>query len=121
MLKSIQIKGYRGFADFEMGDIGDVNLLVGQNNSGKTSVLEALYLLASQGDPVSLWRVLWRRSERLPDRPNRNQQPELDICHLFTGHDLHMGSSFTFSAKNQNPSRNVTFTIGEVGDEQRAK
>src|ERR1035441_2600742 len=71
MIKSIQIKGYRGFSEFEMKGLERVTLLVGTNNSGKTSALEALFLLASQGDPVSLWRVLWRRSEKLPERPNR--------------------------------------------------
>jgi len=76
--------------------------------------------LASQGDPYSLWRVLWRRSERLPEAPNR-PGPELDICHLFTGHDLRMGSKFVLSAENQTPGRNVTFTIGEVSEEPRAK
>lgn len=103
-----------------MKNLGRVNLLVGTNNSGKTSALEALYLLASQGDPASLWRVLWRRSERLPDRASRNN-PELDMCHLFTGHDLRMGSKFTLSAENDAPGRNMSFTIGEVPDEPRSK
>lgn len=120
MIKSINIQGYRGFSEFEMTGLARVNLLVGTNNSGKTSSLEALYLLASQGDPYSLWRVLWRRSERLPEAPNR-PSPELDICHLFTGHDLRMGSKFVLSADNQTPGRNVTFTIGEVGEEPRTK
>jgi hypothetical protein len=120
MIKSIHIQGYRGFSEFEMSGLARVNLLVGTNNSGKTSSLEALYLLASQGDPYSLWRVLWRRSERLPERPNRPQS-ELDVCHLFTGHDLKLGSKFVLSADNQTPGRNVSFTIGELGDEPRTK
>jgi hypothetical protein len=120
MIKSIQIHGYRGFESFEMSDLKRVTLLVGTNNSGKTSVLEALYLLASQGDPFSLWRVLWRRSERLVER-NPNNYPELDVCHLFTGHDLHLGSKFSLSAENQTPGRNVSFTIGEISDEERPK
>ncbi|MDP9010154.1 MAG: AAA family ATPase [Pseudomonadota bacterium] len=36
-----------------MDGLGRINLLVGKNNSGKTSVLEALYLLAANGDPCS--------------------------------------------------------------------
>ena len=47
MISSINIKGFRGFSRFEMSDLGRVNLLVGANNSGKTSLLEALYLLTS--------------------------------------------------------------------------
>lgn len=120
MIRSIQVQGYRGFNTFEMSGLKRVTLLVGTNNSGKTSALEALYLLASQGDPYSLWRVLWRRSERITERQNGNY-PELDLCHLFHGHDLHLGSKFTLSAENQTPGRNVTFTISESADESRPK
>jgi hypothetical protein len=120
MIKSIQISGYRGFSSFEMNGLRQVNLLVGTNNSGKTSALEALYLLASQGDPYSLWRVLWRRSERLPERPGGNYS-ELDLSHLFTGHEMHLGSQFTLTAENDSPSRSVQFAIIEITDEQRPK
>jgi hypothetical protein len=120
MIKSIHIQGYRGFIDFEMSGLQRVNLLVGTNNSGKTSALEALFLLASQGDPISLWRVLWRRSERLTERQTANY-PELDVSHLFTGHELHPGSQFTLSAENDSPARSVQFSIGEISDEQRPK
>src|SRR5438270_11166835 len=65
MISSIKITGYRGFSDFEMSGLERVNLLVGTNNSGKTSALEAIFLLISRGDPSALWQVLWRRGERL--------------------------------------------------------
>jgi AAA15 family ATPase/GTPase len=54
MISGIQIEGYRGFRQFEMSNLGRVNLLVGTNNSGKTSVLEAIDILSSRGDPISL-------------------------------------------------------------------
>jgi hypothetical protein len=38
---------------------------------------------------------------------------------LFHGHDLKRGMKITLSAENQTPNRNVTFTIGDVGDEQK--
>jgi hypothetical protein len=120
MISSIQIEGYRGFERFEMTNLGRLNLLVGVNNSGKTSVLEALYLLTSRGDPMALWQLLWRRGERLPgERNNRNPNPELDVCHLFTGHETHVGSKFTLSARNQTPERSVTFTIAELSSKER--
>lgn len=120
MISSIHIRGYRGFEDFEMGGLERVNLLVGTNNSGKTSVLEALYLLTSRGAPYALWQVLWRRGERFPER-GPNISPEMDVCHLFTGHEVHLGSKFTFSATNQTPEKHVTFSIGEISDEQSPK
>src|SRR5437870_8122073 len=107
MISSIQIIGYRGFEHFEVSALGRVNLLVGTNNSGKTSVLEAIHLLNSRGDPVALWQVLFRRGERLATTIDRSHDrpPELDASHLFTGHGLHLGSKFSLIAKNQTPER----------------
>ena len=48
MISSLNINGYRGLENFEMTGLGRINLLVGTNNSGKTSVLESIHLLASQ-------------------------------------------------------------------------
>ena len=51
-----------------MTGLGRVNLLVGSNNSGKTSILEAIYLLDAMGDPSAIWKLLSRRGEWLaPD------------------------------------------------------
>ena len=118
MISSIHIRGYRGFMDFEMSGLERVNLLVGTNNSGKTSVLEAIYLLASRGDPLALWGVLWRRGERLAGVDRNERSPELDVSHLFNGHDAHVGSKFALSAKNDTPERQVTFSIGEIKIDQ---
>ena len=48
LIRDLRIKGYRCFEDFSMDDLTRVNLLVGNNNSGKTSFLEAIYLLVNQ-------------------------------------------------------------------------
>ncbi|WP_202222010.1 AAA family ATPase [Okeania sp. KiyG1] len=47
MLKSLTINNFRCFQSFELQNLGRVNLLVGMNNSGKTSILEAIQLLYS--------------------------------------------------------------------------
>ncbi len=52
MLQSMKIQNYRSFRCLEMDDLGAVNLVVGKNNSGKTSLLEAVYLLAGGGDAL---------------------------------------------------------------------
>jgi hypothetical protein len=111
-----------------MNDLGRINLLVGTNNSGKTSVLEAIYLLSSAGDPAALWQLLWRRGERLPamlsatgDRPPRRSPIELDVSHLFTGHEAQPGSSIRISAKNQTPERTLEYAIAEVSPRDQAE
>ena len=42
MYSSIQISGYRGLDSFRLEGLGRINLLVGTNNSGKTSILECI-------------------------------------------------------------------------------
>ncbi|MGK7883161.1 MAG: ATP/GTP-binding protein [Crocosphaera sp.] len=45
MIRDLNIKNYRCFEDFSVDGLAQVNLIVGDNNSGKTSLLEAIYLL----------------------------------------------------------------------------
>ena len=112
MISSIQIAGYWGLEHLEMSGLGRVNLLVGTNNSGKTSVLEAIEILSSKGDPVSIWQILWRRGERLTTAipvaaEGRGQRLhiEADACHLFTGHDMRPGTKFSITAKNDDATQ----------------
>ena len=51
MFKSIKIKNLRAITELEIDNLGQVNLLVGQNNCGKTTVLEALFLLIGATNP----------------------------------------------------------------------
>jgi len=44
MIHSFHIKNYRGFSDFKIEPLEQVNLIAGSNNVGKTSLLEGLYL-----------------------------------------------------------------------------
>jgi hypothetical protein len=116
MISSLQIEGYRGFEQFEMTDLGRLNLLVGLNNSGKTSVLEALYLLASSGGPSAMWQILRHPGEQLPSEPNNknSNSPEPDVRHLFIGHEPRVGSKFTLSARNDTAERSITLSIAEL-------
>ncbi len=47
VLKNLKIGGFRGIRNLDVPALGAINLVVGDNNSGKTSVLEALQLLRS--------------------------------------------------------------------------
>lgn len=48
MLKSLHIKNFRCFRDLQVEPLKRVNLITGQNNTGKTGVLEALTLLLDE-------------------------------------------------------------------------
>ncbi|CAO5023463.1 AAA+ ATPase domain-containing protein [Microcystis aeruginosa] len=63
MLQSLKIEGFRGFQNFEMANLGRINLLVGKNNSGKTSILEAILIYVSKLDIGKIQKILNHRGE----------------------------------------------------------
>lgn len=57
----LQISGYRGFGTLDLPQLGQVNIFVGDNNSGKTSLLEAISILCNPLDPFQWLGVSQRR------------------------------------------------------------
>lgn len=57
MYTSLSIKGFRAFQSLEIEGLKRVNLFTGRNNSGKTSVLEAVYLLWGSNDASRVQRL----------------------------------------------------------------
>jgi len=101
MIKQLTIEGFRGFPRFELQGLGRINLLVGTNNCGKTSILEAIQLFGSSGDPSCLWQLAARRGEHVVDSPDarRVTTVQADVCHFFHGHMLDIGSMFRITAR----------------------
>ena len=66
----ISIKGFRGIKSLEISGLSRVNLFVGKNNSSKTSVLEAVYILCGAYNPNLLINVDNFRGMIL-DEPNK--------------------------------------------------
>ena len=86
MLRSLQIENFRGLKKFSMAGLGRVNLLVGTNNCGKTSVLEAIHLLLDETiEPII--RAQLAREERLANG-------SWDTAQLFHGRRIQPGSAF---------------------------
>ena len=59
-LENLTIHRFRGLRDLHLESLGQINLLVGVNNSGKTSVLEAVSTYCNPLDPV-VWLSIARR------------------------------------------------------------
>ncbi|MCK6411782.1 MAG: AAA family ATPase [Azonexus sp.] len=73
MIDSLTIRNFRLFDELEIPKLGQVNLIVGKNNSGKSSLLEALSIFASQGNPATLSTLLGQHDENLRfDNPLAN-------------------------------------------------
>jgi AAA15 family ATPase/GTPase len=81
MLDSLHIKNFRCFEDLTIPSLGRVNLIVGKNNSGKSTLLDAIYLYANGGNAWAIKKILTDRNEFPqfdPTPPNgfTIQQPE---------------------------------------------
>ena len=60
MINSFEIKRYRCFSSVSARNLSRVNIIVGQSGSGKTALLEALWLCAG-GSPNHYFSLLgWR-------------------------------------------------------------
>jgi AAA15 family ATPase/GTPase len=72
MLRSLEIRNYRHLRHLTVEKLGRVNLLVGKNNTGKTSVLEAVAIHAEQRNELPTIRKLLRKRDVFyPDFENK--------------------------------------------------
>ena len=76
MLRNLKLEEYRSFDEYELSNLSRVNLLVGKNDCGKTSILEAIHFLVSRGDPEVLVKCADRRGEGTDVAP-RSAAPSL--------------------------------------------
>jgi predicted ATPase len=84
MLSSLYISNFRSLEDFHVPKLGRVNLIVGKNNSGKSSVLEALRIYAGNGNRLLLEKLGADHGEKVPVRyPSGRSEPTGDPLGLF--------------------------------------
>jgi len=63
-INEIGIKSFRGINNLNLTDLAQINIITGDNNCGKTSILEVLESF-SQPDDIFMWNSLTRREESL--------------------------------------------------------
>lgn len=90
---------FRGFELLELHDLGRVNLVVGANNAGKTSVLEAIHLLTAPGSIEAFGWIGGQRGE-LSEAP-LGAGEVLEFSHLFHGHQYADGATIRVSGHHE--------------------
>jgi hypothetical protein len=60
MAKSIRIRNFRGFRSAEVEDCRRINVIVGQNGSGKTALLEAIFFAIGSSAEIAMRTRQWR-------------------------------------------------------------
>jgi AAA15 family ATPase/GTPase len=93
MLKSLKIKNFRCFEEFDLPQLGRVNLLVGKNNSGKTSILEALHILNSPDSVKPFLDIIECRGEYSLSEKDASKAI-FEVRHFFCNHQINNQSYF---------------------------
>ena len=119
MLNSLEIKNFRALEDFRVSKLGRVNLIVGKNNSGKSSVLEALRIYAGNAQ-----RGLLEQIAKDHDETYRQRENEHIKGYQFTFEDLIDGRQFPFEdffVGRQFPQdQTLAISIGELAPDNNA-
>ncbi len=68
-IQNITIHKFRGLQELTLSNLGQINLLVGVNNSGKTSVLEAISTYCRPLDPLEWLNTAKRREIKYTNQP----------------------------------------------------
>jgi hypothetical protein len=62
-LTDLNVLGFRPFQRLELNNLARVNLVVGKNSLGKTSLLEAISIFSAEGSPARIRDLLVNRGE----------------------------------------------------------
>lgn len=105
-LKSFSVRNFRCLADVELHNFARINLLVGDNDTGKTALLEALFAHLSQGNAINLTNLkAFRRSAAVLG--------EAFWLDLFNGFDDKKQIQLV-SVDHAGKQRHSTFMVGET-------
>lgn len=87
MLKSLIVRNFRSLEDFSIPKLGRINLIVGKNNSGKSSVLEALRIFAGNAELSLLEDIALGHDEkiRLRDDDLDDENSPMPFEEFFSG------------------------------------
>lgn len=84
LFDSLEIRQFRTFDYLKIDKLGHLNLFLGKNNVGKSTLLEALWLFAGIGSPERIQTILEGRDE--PRELRHGSTAEPTIWSLFHGH-----------------------------------
>ena len=119
----LSIEGYRGFNNLMIPQLGRVTLITGRNNTGKSSVLEALRLHAQNATPNIVRSVLAFREESRRTGDEEGGASEHDspfiISTLFNGYPLNSDEfePITISTGGKTHPAKLTMRLGWVSEE----
>lgn len=83
-LPSFRVQGFRAFRHLQLSRLGRVNLVVGKNNVGKTTLLEAIRVFSAGKSALhEIKSLLEKRSEFQRGTPTNKQATIIDVQRAF--------------------------------------
>ncbi|MEG4634663.1 AAA family ATPase [Microcoleus sp. AR_TQ3_B6] len=115
----LQISGYRALQLVNLSQLGQVNIFVGDNNAGKTSILEAISILCNPLDPfqwleVSQRRLYLGRSQLISLRPNIEALKWIFSQKIGASNDEIYQAEILIQANGTTPIHELKAKLGEI-------
>lgn len=85
LMKSIYIKNFKNLSKLQIDKLSRVNLIVGRNNVGKSTLLEAISTYLAKGADVWLRKILARRGEVIGKQTDDLNMIKKHYLSLFLG------------------------------------
>ena len=116
IIRNLTVEHYRSLRHLKIEGLGRVNLITGRNNSGKSSLLEALRILAFNASPSVLYDIIRLREEGIWDSQDMLRSSGTDsvfeFSSLFPGFPGFSAEIAPIRILAQGEGRNMALSIG---------
>jgi predicted ATPase len=110
MIDTVEILNFRAFKEVKLSDCRLINVIVGENASGKTALLEGIFLAAGPSPEIAVRIKGFRGIERLPFEGTEATINEMLWRDLFNQFNTRKPAYISLSGKEQSSTRSVTVT-----------
>jgi hypothetical protein len=109
-IKNIAIRNLRGIRQCVLDELADVNILVGRNGSGKSTVLDAIYLASSWAEAMDKIRGIPKHDYVIYRRGGRGDWDK-EKSSLWLNHDTSKAVEVTLTMETKESTRLLDFKL----------